>query len=156
MPEPVTDAVRLAHFIVNRCTCDAKPISNLQLQKILYFLQVVYCRDTGGLLFPEQFEAWQYGPVLPEVYREYYVYSGTPIVETYPVVEFLPLQPIERFLTQGINFLRSKSPWELVRLSHAEGLPWSKVWDGGQGSGNVIPNSLILSCYAGGEDGNAQ
>lgn len=148
MDKTITNARQLAHYVVNCCTRDTSPISNLQLQKILYFLQVVFCRETGMLLFSEEFEAWQYGPVLPDVYHEYSVYGGTPIVETYPASEFFSLQPIESFLRQGINCLRAKSPWELVRSSHAEGMPWSNVWNDGEGSHRVIPNSLILASYA--------
>ena len=59
------DVMRLAKYIVQKCYQDGHPISNLQLQKILYFLQIMYGRSTEGkeLLFQDDFEAWPYGPV---------------------------------------------------------------------------------------------
>lgn len=52
------DAMSLAKYTVTKCEKDNQPISNLQLQKMMYFLQSVYCRSTGGdLLFADQFEA---------------------------------------------------------------------------------------------------
>ena len=65
-----------------------KPISPIKLQKILYFLYAFYGSyvkdmqandsdvemDVGNLprsLFIPNFEAWRYGPVDPNVYREY-------------------------------------------------------------------------------------
>ena len=52
------------------------PISNLQLQKILYYLQVYFIQHEGIPLFEDEIEAWQFGPVIPEVYYEYCGFGG--------------------------------------------------------------------------------
>ena len=44
MSQYVCTASQLAHYVVDKCTKDGKPVSNLQLQKILYFIQAVYCK----------------------------------------------------------------------------------------------------------------
>lgn len=46
-------------------------ISNLKLQKLLYFSWLEYYRRNGTPLFEEEFEAWKYGPVVPSVYYDY-------------------------------------------------------------------------------------
>lgn len=52
-------------------------ISNLQLQKILYFTFGEYIRQNKSSddilkeLYTEKFEAWTYGPVLPSIYQQY-------------------------------------------------------------------------------------
>ena len=49
-------------------------ITNLQLQKILYFTWIDYCKAGCGRLFEDQkFEAWKYGPVVEKVYYEYWL-----------------------------------------------------------------------------------
>lgn len=44
-------AKQLAHYIVDKCTKDNHPVSNLQLQKIMYFLQSVFCRAPEARCF---------------------------------------------------------------------------------------------------------
>lgn len=46
-------------------------ISNLKLQKLLYYAQGTYLAIKNELLFPENIIAWQYGPVVKDVYQEY-------------------------------------------------------------------------------------
>ena len=58
----------LAWFILRRCSNNGTPISNLHLQKILFFLQRDSLQNSGSPLFSESIEAWQYGPVIPELY----------------------------------------------------------------------------------------
>ena len=138
------NALPLAQYTVTKCEVEGEPISNLQLQKIMYFLQSVYCRSTHGkLLFPEEFEAWPYGPVLPDVYEQFSNYGGRLIHEHYQVS--LNLSPwVKRFIDEGIEVLRKKSPWDLVKTSHAPGSPWEHIWSNGSGFKETIPNELII------------
>lgn len=46
-------------------------ITNLKLQKILYFAQAYYLSKLNKPLFVEKIEAWNLGPVVREVYREF-------------------------------------------------------------------------------------
>ena len=43
-------------------------LTNLKLQKLLYFAQVEYLKEHDEKLFNEEIQAWQYGPVVKEVY----------------------------------------------------------------------------------------
>jgi len=49
-----------------------RPISNLQLQKILYYIQAAFLVKQDRPCFSEPIVAWKYGPV---VTKEYYTYS---------------------------------------------------------------------------------
>lgn len=55
-------------------------ITNLKLNKLLYYAQGAYLARTGRPLFNEQIEAWAYGPVVPSIYRKYKVCGKNPIV----------------------------------------------------------------------------
>ena len=57
-------------------------ITNLKLQKILYFAQAYYLAKLGRPLFAEKIEAWAYGPVIPEVYRKFKHKGSDPIILT--------------------------------------------------------------------------
>ena len=58
----------VAKYIITKCTRDEHPISNLQLQKILYILQKEYLQRDQKCLFFDDFEAWAFGPNIPNVY----------------------------------------------------------------------------------------
>ena len=55
-------------------------ITNLKLQKVLYFAQAYYLAKLGKPLFAEKLEAWDYGPVVPEVYRKFKHNKSKPII----------------------------------------------------------------------------
>jgi len=48
--------------------------SPMKLQKLCYYAQGFKLAE-GEQLFPEDFQAWQHGPVIPELYQKYSAYS---------------------------------------------------------------------------------
>lgn len=77
-------ALNMAKYIIDKCTKDRYPISNLQLQKILYYIQREFLQQ-GTVAFPESIEAWQFGLVVPEVYKQYCGFGALPIRMRYVV-----------------------------------------------------------------------
>lgn len=138
-------AMDIAKYAVNRKYRKDEPISNLQLQKILYFLQLIYASGTRKLLFPDQFEAWPYGPVIRNVYVEFSDCGSFPIRRSFDVEIDDSVRP---FLDAGVDTLSGKSPWELVSISHAKGSPWDSVYNEQGRHKGVIPNELIMQCAA--------
>lgn len=61
-------ALNIAKYIISYCSKQGRPVSNLQVQKILFFLQVKYYKVFGKWLFSDEIEAWSYGPVVRVVY----------------------------------------------------------------------------------------
>ena len=43
-------------------------MTNLKLNKLVYFAQAVSLKQYGVPLFSDEIQAWSYGPVEPEVY----------------------------------------------------------------------------------------
>ena len=68
--EPCT-ADQIADYIVWSAHASGSFISNLKLQKLLYYVQAWHLAVFGGPLFPARFEAWVHGPVVPDVYRRF-------------------------------------------------------------------------------------
>lgn len=48
------------------------PIDQLKLQKVIYFAAGEYAALTGEAMFPEPIEAWDYGPVIYDLWKEYH------------------------------------------------------------------------------------
>lgn len=70
------NACEVARYIIASCNSHKKIISNLKLQKILYFVQAEFLVSKDVPCFSEQIEAWDFGPVVPDVYNKYKVYGG--------------------------------------------------------------------------------
>lgn len=136
------DAIELAKYIVSKCIDDDKPISNLQLQKILFYIQKDFIKR-GKLAFPDDIEAWQFGPVVPDVYYHYCGHGATPIFYKYEETN-VELNDKNR-IDSIIEDKRELNPWEMVQETHKSGGAWDIIYKDGQGNRNIIPTDLISS-----------
>lgn len=101
------------------------PVSNLQLQKILYFLQVAYAKS-GFSLFREEIYAWQHGPVVPEVYYMFSGYGASKIQNIYTTEID---QGTQSHIIPIIEHFRKINPWNLVEMTHVPNGPWDIVYN---------------------------
>lgn len=132
-------ALDIAKYVITKCTNDNCPISNLQLQKILYNLQKGYLQKKEKL-FLDVIEAWQWGPVVPNVYRVYCVYGSMKIDEIYDID--LP-ESVKRIIDPIIVQKRNINPWLLVDETHKKNGAWDRIYRNGAGNKEVIPCELI-------------
>lgn len=65
------DTLNVARYIINYSNQEKYGISNLRLQKLLYFVQAYYLISSGNPCFGDRIEAWDFGPVVPVVYHEF-------------------------------------------------------------------------------------
>ena len=61
---------------------DGDLITNLKLQKLLYYAQAWHLAHFGSPLFSDDIEAWQYGPVIKSIYQKYSKFGNQPIKVT--------------------------------------------------------------------------
>lgn len=130
-------AIDIAHYIIDKCTKDNCPISNLQLQKILYFAQGEFYKKYHAPLFGDDIQAWQYGPVIPEVYNEFSSNGAATICDLFDTK--IDAETCNK-LDPIIEKYRKESVWSLVERSHVKGGPWDTVYKGYK---VVIPKKLI-------------
>lgn len=140
-PCTASDAAR---YMVNFCIDEDEPISNLQLQKILYFCQVESYRKNDEPLFEDDFEAWRYGPVIPSVYRLFSIFGGLKISRKVLDGNHIP-QTAKMLIEEVSRNLRTLYPWELVDKTHSSGSPWAKTYENGRGNGRIIDKKLIAA-----------
>ncbi len=133
------DALTLAKYIVSKCTTDQCPISNLQLQKILYYIQVDFLKRTEQPVFSDNIEAWKFGPVVPNVYYHFCGFGAMPIETNYEVDLGMNTVSIDNIICEK----RDKKPWDLVEDTHADGKAWKKVFNNGEGNKKVISIELM-------------
>lgn len=71
------DVQLIARYVIHHCLQSIRPISNLKLQKILYFIQAEFLVGTNQPCFEDDIEAWGSGPVVPAVYFEFMIFGNT-------------------------------------------------------------------------------
>ncbi|HCN53852.1 MAG TPA: hypothetical protein DIS88_08710 [Prevotella sp.] len=81
------NALDVSRYIINYSNDKNYGISNLKLQKILYFVQAYFLTSTEDHhpCFSDTIEAWNFGPVVPSVYHEFKQYGAgdIPSIQSY-------------------------------------------------------------------------
>lgn len=97
-------------------------LSNLKLQKLLYYCQGGhYMWDDEELIDDGYFEAWDYGPVIAEVYRNFKKFGQNDI---YSEADDINLTDAEKDTIAAVwEQLKEKHAFDLVKSTHEES-PW--------------------------------
>jgi uncharacterized phage-associated protein len=123
-------------------------VTNLKLQKILYLAHMVYLgRNNGEPLIDELFEAWDYGPVLPSLYKRIKIFSSEPIPSN--IFDDLPViskSSEADIIEEACRHYLPKRAGELVTITHRDNGAWAKNYDPPY-CNNQIPNEDILAEY---------
>lgn len=118
--------------------------SNLQLQNTLYLNCLKYLDvQTGKPLISKLFEAWKYGPVIPDLYHRLKISGDKPVNGFFLASKNLGLDehqtPIEVF-----NQFADYTPGDLAEITHVSGGAWDRFF-ASESRGVPIPKR----CYVG-------
>lgn len=108
-------------------------ITNLKLQKVLYFAQAYYLAKLGKPLFSDNIEAWEYGPVVPSIYRKYKTNGNNPIIS----------EEDKKVVQKIWGTFGGYSASRLVDITHAH-TPWKEA---SKTSSQIIPNKALKEYY---------
>ena len=137
-------ALEVAKYIISSCCESGTPISNLKLQKLLYFIQGEFFKVKGQPAFEDDLSAWQLGPVVSSVYYEFCVYAGTPILNTYHT----KICDDDKVIIDTVVSNKKDMPaWKLVDETHQIGTPWHKIYNE-KGNRSIIPKYLIAEHFS--------
>lgn len=124
------------HFLKLGASDDGEMISNLKLQKLAYYAQGFSLALLGTSMFPETIEAWDHGPVVPDLYHAYKSHGAAaiPVPDDYdPDMVFTVDQ---QNLLNDVHLMYGQyTAWKLRNLTHEES-PWKDAY--AQGSGTTI------------------
>lgn len=161
-------ALAVANKFLDFAARDNVRLSPMKLQKLVFLAHGWYLAIHKRPLVREEIEAWQWGPVISDLYYEVREFGRDLIrgritnlgvleqdeVDLYDAEVYV----IPEYDLKTINFL--KEVWDVYReftgiqLSnwlHIEGSPWHQVCDqeGGLGLHEVISNGIIREYYEG-------
>ena len=72
-------AIDCANYLIYLLNDSCEDLTNMKLNKILFYAQGQSLKQHEKALFPEAIEAWQHGPVVPQIYHHYKQYRNDPI-----------------------------------------------------------------------------
>ena len=102
-------------------------ISTWKLQKLVYYSQAWHCVWSDKPLFEERIEAWENGPVCPELYK---THKGEFSIDSLPKGDLAQLSDDEKdSIRRVIKFYNRYNGQQLSSLTHAEE-PWQLARQG--------------------------
>lgn len=148
MKEAKFTAEQIADYFISKANeelVDEKTpegISNLKLQKIMYFAQAAFIVLNDSLLFKEDIEAWEYGPVVPVIYKKYKSNGNKPIqAKSLPTIKD---KDVIQFLENTWKIFGKYSAGQLVEITHQH-KPWTEAY--ANKSNNKISPATLKSYY---------
>lgn len=129
------------------CTLKNWTATNLELQKILYLGHLTALGRSNGAsgLISENFQAWDYGPVLPSLYHRAKAFGNSPVQNVFQIFPDLVGHDAS-LIEETVASLAGRSAGDLVAITHWNEGAWAKNYQPGA-MGIVIPDSDILEEY---------
>ena len=135
------NAVDVAKYIIWYCKEKGYSVSNLKLQKILYFVQADFLVTVGSACFDDEIEAWDFGPVVPAVYHEFKIFGSSDIPRLVcRNAEERILKKDKALINEMIDQCAKYSAAVLVEITHNQA-PWSESYE--KHCNNVIEKETI-------------
>lgn len=126
------DIIKNSYYVIYYFNENNTEVTNLKLQKLLYFLEALYMHVTKeNFLFDDDFEAWDFGPVCKRVYDEFKMFEREPIKltpEEQGIAQNMPAIN-KLFISTLHRIFKNYTTYDLVSLTHEEDSPWSKVYE---------------------------
>lgn len=153
------DVRAIANFVLDYAAARGVGVTNLALNKIIFFLHVSYLIKFDRPLVSAKIEAWEYGPVFREIYRTFKAYREKPIESRAQRIN--PDSGVSEickadlsneetvFVETEVEKLIRFSASTLVSMSHVSGGPWDSVWnhDTVSNASMKISDEVIRSWY---------
>ena len=110
------------------CERSGWQLSNLKLQKILYMADMNFVGQKQVRLLNEDFEAWDYGPVLPSLYRKCKAFGSKPIPHVFWGAQSIDGTAEAKMLALAWENLKSATPGQLVEATHSGKGAWVRLY----------------------------
>ena len=150
------DVREIANLVIDESRSGGMHVTNLSLNKIIYFLHASYLFEFNRPLVSAKIEAWDHGPVFREIYHQFKNFERSTITARARQLDlatgkfFEPepnLNPSEDAFLRPLCLELLKIPvGKLVDMSHVEDGPWyqARYGRGRINPGVEITDALIL------------
>lgn len=141
-------ALTIANRFLELADRDARTLTNMQLQKLVYIAHGWNLAIVRRPLLINAVEAWQWGPVIPKLYHALSRYGAGVVLAPIAVLgKDVDPESSEHSLVETVWKSYGRMPGlKLSAITHAPDTPWSKTIKS-KGLRAVIPNDLIAEHY---------
>ena len=139
-----TEAVAAAEHMLQLLQAQGRPVTPHLLNKLVVIAQGWMLAMHGRTLYRERIEAWEYGPIVPGVYRRFRRHGNDPMdtggrrhdgrfdAERLALME----EVVEKYgVLTGL---------EAASLTSQEGTPWRRAREAGY---RYVPTSMMMAHY---------
>ena len=140
-------AITVANYIIEYSNKNMKPVSNLKLQKLLYYVQAAFLVEFSRPAFSNDIRAWKYGPVVESVYHMFKIYANDSIKHCNNDItsDMISCEDDEKLIKSVVDSYVDYSPIEIMLKTHQE-VPWIESNELKKGS--IIDNDAIKEFYS--------
>ena len=140
------DSVTVANRFLELAKDRGATLTPMQLLKLVYLAHGWHLGLYGVPLIREDVQAWQYGPVIPKLYRAIKNFRSHPVVGPLHGGEETLDEVADDTVEQVYSIYGRLTGPALSRLTHAPGSPWAETYVPGS-FGLDISNDLIEEHY---------
>lgn len=121
-------AIDVAKYVIWYCSKKGYAVSNLKLQKMLYFIQAEFLVKRSSRCFIDRIEAWGLGPVVPRIYDEYKKYGSAEIPSKgFDTASMKIKRTDQARINKVVDKCSKYSASALVEITHRQD-PWKRVY----------------------------
>lgn len=132
----------IAAYIIKLSNEIGEPLTNMKLQKLVYYVFAWYAVEKGKKLFDEPIYAWKYGPVIKSIYSEYQIY-GADVIKKVGKGDPEALDAFTKSLIEDVfNVYGNKTAIELMSLTHSEA-PWRDAFESASGDTPISFDAIV-------------
>ena|ERR1700754_2719601 len=145
----------VADYFIGLSNVTGSLITNLKLQKLVYYADAWHLANYDKPLIEEDFQAWVHGPAIPALYGIYKDFGWQPIIRkdldenAYMAIVGGFDGPVQVLLSQVSDAYFGMTAFELERLTHNED-PWKIAREGladDEPSNKVIDKNIMKEYY---------
>lgn len=143
-------AVEIAAYFVKRAIEEGSAITQMKVQKVVYFAHGYHLAKTGNPLIREKFQAWKFGPVVPAIYDAFKTYGSQPIATgDYLLPNTISVKAalsVNRDLKESLDgtwvITKELDALKLSAWSHEKNGPWAKYYVEGVNDIDIDNNTI--------------
>lgn len=153
-------AKTIANEFLELAKNEDKKLTQMQIQKLVYICHGYSLAVFDKPLISDEIQAWQYGPIIPELYQEFKVFGKSPINilaknfeinDNFEIIQKIPRVELNDSRTKELiqavwDKYKGYSGPNLSDLTHRDNTPWAKTYVPGF-SNLLIDNEIIKEHY---------
>jgi uncharacterized phage-associated protein len=132
---------RIANTFLDIAKSAGVTLTNMQVQKLVYFAHGFYLALKDEPLIEDEIKAWNFGPVIPPLYNDLKQYSNGIVTSLISGFESIPDGFDKSFIQKVFDLYGRISGPRLSAATHMPNSPWDKVYKKSKFS--AIPNELM-------------